>query len=582
MTYEGESFESLRERLDKLEAELKRKDEHISRLDKANRDLQQKVQDAPGQVSGEISEIDETLKRLLTRVAMIVQGGKCLFMVHDKENDELFADTPAIGFDDVDLTKIRVKADQGLSGEVFRTNEPTVLFDSETDERAQAEKFSEIGVRNGVAVPLIIEKRDEETNKVLERKTIGVLHVFNKRFGGIFIDEDIQLLSRLARNVAAVINSAEFVKQIVKEKEEAVSTIQSLSMGLIMVNRNERITQMNTSAMRIFGLKREDLTGGKTYEAVIKDETIKELIRKALNAETEDGAEIQLPDPENPEATHYFQVQTATVRSEAGDTIGTAAILNDITEIKNVDKLRSAFVSTVSHELRTPLTSIKGFVATLLGDPEEDFYDKAMRHEFYTIINDECDRLKRLIDDMLNVARIDSGKTVEMNFGEVNVPKLVDKVMVIENGSTNKKPNHTLHSEVDPAVPELIEADGDKVEQIFHNLISNALKYSPNGGEVRVVVKMMSDDLIQVAISDQGIGIPEDQLAKMFQRFHRVDNRDTRTVGGTGIGLFLTKSLVESHGGRIWLDSVYGKGTTFYFTLPVKQEEEVRSAPNLA
>lgn len=581
MTYEGESFESLRERLDKLEAELKRKDEKISRLEKAHGDLQQKVQDAPGQVSGEISEIDETLKRLLTRVAMIVQGGKCLFMVHDKENDELFADTPAIGFDDVDLTKIRIKTTEGLSGEVFRTNEPTILFDSETDDRAQVEKFSEIGVRNGVAVPLIIEKRDEETNKVIERKTIGVLHVFNKRFGGIFLDEDIQLLSRLARNVAAVINSAEFIKDIVKKKDEAESTIQSLSMGLIMVNRNERITQMNTSAMRIFGLKREDLHGGKTYDAVIKDDTIKELVRKSLSGEAEEIAEIQLPDPENAEATHYFQVQTATVRSELGDTIGTAAILNDITEIKNVDKLRSAFVSTVSHELRTPLTSIKGFVATLLGDPEEEFYDRGMRHEFYTIINDECDRLKRLIDDMLNVARIEANKGLEMNFGEVNLPKLVEQVVVIENGSTNKKPKHTLVAEVDPNVPELIEADGDKVVQIFHNLISNGLKYSPNGGEVKITVKMMSDDLIQAAVSDQGLGIPPEELPKMFQKFHRVDESDVRTVGGTGIGLFLTKSLVEGHGGRIWLDSEYGKGTTFYFTLPIKQEDEIPNGPNL-
>jgi len=582
MTYEGDSVESLRERLTQLESEVKRKDEQITRLEKANRDLSQKVQESGTQATGEISEIQETVKRLLTRIAMIVQGSKCLFMTYDENTQELTADSNALGFDDIDLSKFRVRADAGYSGEVFRTNEPTILYDAETDDRAMTEGLVQYGIRNAVSVPLIIEKRDEETNKVLERKTIGVLHVFNKRFGGIFVDEDIQLLVRLARNAAAVINTAHFIEVVVRERDEAVDTIQSLTMGLIMVNKNERITQMNNSALRIFGLTKEDLLGGKTYTEVIKDENVRSIFQQALEEDSEVVKDISLPDPSTPDQIHTFQVQSATVRNEAGETIGTAAILNDITEIKNVDKLRSAFVSTVSHELRTPLTSIKGFVATLLGDPDEEFYDKGMRHEFYTIINDECDRLKRLIDDLLNVARLDAGKGIEMNFGEANLHKIVEKVVVIENGSTYKKSNHTISAEIAPNVPEHIKADGDKVEQIFHNLVGNALKYSPNGGEVKIGVSMMSDELIQVAISDQGMGIPADQLSKMFQRFHRVDNRDTRTVGGTGIGLHLTKGLVEGHHGRIWLDSEYGKGSTFYFTLPITQEEDSDDGSKLA
>ena len=123
-------------------------------------------------------------------------------------------------------------------------------------------------------------------------------------------------------------------------------------------------------------------------------------------------------------------------------------------------------------------------------------------------------------------------------------------------------------------MPHLIQADEDKVEQIFNNLISNALKYSPKGGQITVSGKMMSPELIQFAVSDQGMGIPKEHLAKMFQRFMRVDNRDTREIGGTGIGLFLVKALVEMHGGQIWLDSVYGEGTTFYFTLPTTQPDD--------
>ncbi|GAB4451898.1 MAG: hypothetical protein OHK0029_01900 [Armatimonadaceae bacterium] len=576
MTYEGDGDESLRQRLEHLEAELKRKDEHIARLEKERKDLSQKVQES-GQTIGEISEIEETLKRLLTRIAMIVQGTKCLFMVQDETNpNQLIAHSPAMGFDDVDLDQVRVSSKEGYSAEVFQSNEPAILYDAETEERAQKDGLAQFGIHNGVSVPLIYIKRDEETNRVLEQQTFGVLHVFNKRFGGIFVDEDIQLLARLARNAAAVIKSADYIGQLKKQRDEAVETIQSLSMGLVMVNRNERITQMNHSAMRIFGLNREQVTSAKKYDEIITNEEVQGLIRRAMNQEDDEtgGVEITMPDPDNSELVHAFQVETATVRNDAGETIGTAAILNDITELKNVDKMRGAFVSTVSHELRTPLTSIKGFVATLLQDTNEEYYDKDMRHEFYTIINDECDRLKRLIDDLLNVARIEAGRGIEMNVGEVAIKRMVDKVVTIENGSTYKRETHTIASEIDPNVPAAIEGDGDKIEQIFHNLVSNALKYSPNGGEVKITMKMMSDDLIQASVSDQGMGIPAEQLPKMFEKFHRVDNSDVRKVGGTGIGLFLTKALVEAHGGRIWLDSEYGKGTTFYFTLPTVQEED--------
>lgn len=583
MSYDGESVESLHERLRGLEAELEKRGQHISRLEKANRELSDKLRDAnvSGQTTVEVSEIEETLKRMLTRVAMIVQGSKCLFMVHDpKSPDELVADSPALGFDGVDLGKIRTKISEGVSGEVFRENKATIIYDAETDDRAQQENFASYGVTNGVCVPLIVEKRDEETQKLLERKTIGVLHVFNKRFGNLFIDEDIQLLERLAKNAAAIINSAEQVRVLVKEKEEVVSTIQSLAMGLVMVNRNERITQMNHSAMRIFGLSKEDLMAGKSYDAVIKDEKMREILKRALTEETEVIEEITLAEPSNPDQTHVFQVQTAVVRNDAGDMIGTAAIMNDITEIKNVDKMKTAFVSTVSHELRTPLTSIKGFVSTLLQDTE-GFYDNETRLEFYGIIDTECDRLRRLIDDLLNVSRIESGKAMELNIRDVEVRKLVDNVTTIQNGSTYKRPNHTIVWEIEPGVPEIVQADDDKLAQIFHNVIGNALKYSPKGGEVKVAGKMMSDELIQFAISDQGMGIPAEHLPRMFERFHRVDNRDTREIGGTGIGLYLVKAFVEAHHGRIWLESEYGKGTTFFFSLPIAQPEDDGEGSNL-
>jgi len=576
MTFDDSSVESLRERLQQLEAELNRRSQTVAQLEKVNKELSARVQEAgeTAQPTAELSEMEETLKRMMTRIAMILQGSKCLFMMHDKETDELFAEKPALGFEDEELKGLRVKVSQGISGECFRESKPVILYDAETDDRAKAEGLFERGVRNGVCVPLIVIKRDEETNRVLDRRTIGTLYVFNKKYGGIFMDDDVKLLERLATNTASIINTAESYRQVVRERDEVIETIESLYAGLVMINKAGRITQMNASAREIFGLKPEDYAGGKTYDAVIKDEKTRELLRRALEEDTGIQDEVTLADPDNPEQHHIFQVQSALVRNESGDQIGSVAIFNDITELRNVDKMKTAFVSTVSHELRTPLTSIKGFISTLVQDTE-GFYDSETRHEFYTIIDTECDRLRRLIDDLLNVSRIESGNALALNITEFDIRKTLEKEIRTQNASTYKKENHTISYEVAPDVPTLVTADEDKVQQIFANLIGNALKYSPKGGNVKVLGEMMpGGEMMKFSISDQGMGIPKEHLSKMFQRFHRVDNRDTREIGGTGIGLFLVKALVEFHHGQIWLDSEVGTGTTFFFTLPVNQPDE--------
>lgn len=575
MTVMAEDVESLRARLRKIEDELRERQQYVARLEKANRDMESRLREAneSSQPTAELSELEEALKRLVARIAMILQAEKCVFMIHDEEDDTLFGEKPALGFSDDDLKVLKVKVSQGVSGEAFRDNKSIIVYDAQSDERTMKDKVNALNIKNGVCVPLIVERRDEETNRVTDRRTIGVLHVFNKRYGNIFIEEDVHLLERLAKNAASIINTAETYRKVVHEKEELVQNIESLYAGLVMVNKNGRITQMNASARDIFGVSLDDLAGGKTYDAVITDEKVQDILRRALNEETGLAEEVTLAEPNNPEQQHTFQVQSALVRNDSGDTIGTAAIFNDITEIKNVDKMKTAFVSTVSHELRTPLTSIKGFISTLVQDTE-GFYDTDTRQEFYMIIDTECDRLRRLIDDLLNVSRIESGKALSMNIGDVDVRTIAEKVVRTQAASTYKKANHSLTTDLDPAIPALIQADEDKVEQIFNNLVSNALKYSPKGGQITVSGKMMSDELIQFGVSDQGMGIPKEHLNKMFARFHRVDNRDTREIGGTGIGLFLVKALVEMHHGKIWIESEVGKGSTFWFTMPTTQPEE--------
>ena len=551
--------------IEELQRQIQEKDVAVSALEKANKRLEERLKESESEVSGPtpLTELDETLKRLVTRIAMILQAEKCVFMLFDQESGELQAAKPAIGISDEQVRMFRVPATQGVSGEVFREQRPVILYDAMNDPRTVKESVGLLNVTNGVCVPLFIEKREEDTNRVIDRHMIGVLHVFNKRYGNVFIQEDVNLLTRLAHNAASVIASAQMYRQVVQEKEQLEHVIESVYAGLVMVHRGGRLMQMNPSAREMLGIAEgEKLIGD--YRDFIKNEIVLDVIRKALDDSEDVQEEVSVPDLRSDEndAERIYQVQTANVRSEDQSSIGIVAIFNDITEIRGIERMKTAFVSTVSHELRTPLTSIKGFISTLLQDIE-GFYDKDTIHEFYTIIDQECDRLTRLISDLLNVSRIEAGRALDLNPVPVNLTVIVEKVVAAQKSYTSK---HEFAIDLDPEIPTIV-ADADKVDQILTNLTNNAVKYSPDGGTITVSGRK-ADGLIRVSVTDHGVGIPKEHLTKVFDRFHRIDNRDTRKAGGTGIGLYLVKHLVEAHGGKIWVESEVGKGSSFIFELP--------------
>jgi PAS domain S-box-containing protein len=554
-----------------LEAELEEKKKVVAFLERANKDmefkiaqLEQKIKNTSeitAEAAPQITELEETLKRLVDRIAKILQAEKCVFMLIDKDTGELVGTRPAVGIDDDQLKSFRVRATQGVSGEVFREQKPVILYDAVNDPRTMKENVAFLNVRNGVCVPLAIEKRDPETNRVIETTPIGVLHVFNKRFGNVFIEEDVRLLETFSRNLASVTASAAIYREVVEEKEELEHIIESVFAGLLMVSSDGRITQMNASARTMLGLNNGEVLG-RQYKEVIPYEMVNTVLSTCISEASELQEEISIPAPQNADEEKIYQVQSAVVQGADQQLLGVVAIFNDITEIRGIERMKTAFVSTVSHELRTPLTSIKGFISTLLADTE-GYYDYITQREFYTIIDTECDRLTRLISDLLNVSRIEAGRALDLNPKRVTLPPLVEKVVAVQRSYTHR---HTLVSDVEADLPTIV-ADEDKIDQILTNLTNNAIKYSPEGGEITIKMGFENDEIL-CSVSDQGMGIPKDHLPKIFDRFHRVDNRDTREVGGTGIGLYLVKHLVEAHGGRIWVESEVGKGSSFIFTLP--------------
>ncbi|HVF11073.1 MAG TPA: ATP-binding protein [Abditibacteriaceae bacterium] len=522
------------------------------------------------------AELEQTLRRLLRRVAMMIQAEKCVFLLYEPERDELVARLPALGLTPDEVKRLRVPVEGGVSA-AFRTSKPLIVTDMTQADPLDLVWMQRVDVRNLIAFPLIIERHDEQDG-MAESAPVGLLLVINKRGAESFSDEDLRMLSIMARQVTAVIADAQLYLRLTEEKDQLRAILRSLLAGVVMVEPDGHISLINPAACQMFGMA-EAAVVGNLYNEVIVQRPIVEMLCSALEEGIAAPQEIEVEPPRGSEEPRIFQAQTTFVRGEVDGlptVLGVVAIFNDITEIRNVDRMKTAFVSTVSHELRTPLTSIKGFIDTLLQDTEGYFADED-RLEFYDIINSECDRLQRLIEDLLNVSRIEAGRALQMNWATFDPLPVIAKVLQAQRVYAKE---HHLRMQAQGHVPDIL-SDIGKFEQILTNLLSNAIKYSPAGGEI--VVAVSSDvERLTVAVSDHGIGIPTDKLPRLFEKFERIDNRDTRQVGGTGIGLFLVRNYVQSLGGEVWADSVLGQGSTFTFQLPIHSDQADAEMQQLA
>lgn len=571
-----EDIEVLRRRLQSLEKEL-------AVLKQRNTDLERAKS---GSGSGEetvipVSEFEETLRRLVQRTAMIVQAEKCVIMVRDRETDDLVARAPAFGMTDAEVQTYRVPIEGSLDGTVFSEGAPAIFSDTNEAPGATKALLADLRIRNGVTVPLIVDKRDDQ-NHIVDRLNIGVLHCFNKRYGGEFIQEDVSLLERLSRNAAAVIANAQIFQDLIEEKQKLVHTLESLTAGLLLVNQRGRIGQINAAARTMFGIKEAENPIGKPYEEFIKHDGCREIIKRCIaegiKPPTEDDDDLRKPDEitiVDEDQEFIYQIHAANVQDDTSKPVGTVFIFNDITDLRNVERIKTEFVSIVSHELRTPLTPMKGFVQTLLQDEKEEWYTIEDRREFYTIIDTNVDRLSRLINDLLNVSRIErlGADGVEMNWEDhVDLRKATEEVLAIQRGRTDK---HTFVIDFEPEDIEL-ESDPDKIQNILQNFVSNAIKYSP-GGEIRIIARLKPADeefpldSVLIGVKDQGMGMSAKDVKKIGQKFHRADNAGTRKAGGTGIGLYLVKALIAAHKGEMTVESELGKGSTFWIRLPLRQ-----------
>lgn len=504
-----------------------------------------------------IPELEEALSQIVISSGLVLEAEKCVILLREGETGELVAQQPVLGLTDEQVRGARFEPVGILAG-ALEGGEPVVVPEASSLSGPDAELAKRLGARALVVAPLQVENR-----------TLGALVVANKLGGRPFSQGDARLLGMLAAQAAMIIENARLHARVEEERSRLRAVMASMPSGVLFLDGDGRIALANPLVERFLRRKPAEIVGRKVDEA-IEHLKLREVLTKPAG-----GGELREEVSFQPERDLVLEVRATDVKSPDGRTLGRVAVLHDITELKRVDQMKSEFVSTVSHELRTPLTSIKAFTATLLRRPQ---LDEATKREFLEIIDSQCDRLARLINDLLSISRIESGRALEMRWKWVDLGEVIRRVVKAQQPYAKK---HEFVVDVPEGLPK-VAADEDKLEQILTNLVSNAVKYSPDGGpvEIRVVER---EDEIEVSVTDHGIGIPEDKLEKIFDKFYQVDSSTRRKAGGAGLGLYLTKHLVHAHSGRIWVKSKVGEGSTFFFTVPKREElpKETKYQPKL-
>ena len=346
-----------------------------------------------------------------------------------------------------------------------------------------------------------------------------------------------------------------------QESKRLHSILSYMTDGVLATNRRGKITMINDMAKKQLGVQKEDVLNKSILELLkIADEyELRDLITQIpeLMIDSQDGNGEYLS----------LRVRFALIRRESGFISGLVAVLHDTTEQEKEERERRLFVSNVSHELRTPLTSVKSYLEAL----DEGALSEPVAPDFIKVSLDETNRMMRMVTDLLHLSRIDNA-TSHLDVELINFTAFI--TFILNRFDKMRGPDEEKKYDLVrdyPITSVWIEIDTDKMTQVIDNILNNAIKYSPDGGKITVTMKTTDDQMI-LSISDQGLGIPKQDLPRIFDRFYRVDRARSRAQGGTGLGLAIAKEIIKQHKGFIWAKSEYGKGSTFTIVLPYDKD----------
>ncbi len=347
------------------------------------------------------------------------------------------------------------------------------------------------------------------------------------------------------------------LSKITRDKNELKAILSSMVEGVIVIGKDKKILLLSDPLRQMMELRSYETTG-KPYWEVIRNQEINVLIEEAISQKKAVQKEITILSA----ADIYFNVQISPVLSEdSKDFWGIVAVFHDITNLKKLEQLKSEFVANVSHELKTPLTTIKGFIETLR---DGAIYDKEKAHKFLDIIQKHAERLEYLVNDLLTLSAIES-KEMEIHLKKTPLGPILEAAIALCKSPLENR-RHKLTLDLKKDLPR-VNVDRQKMEQAFVNLLDNAIKFTQPGGSIAINT-CQENGFVRVDFRDSGIGIPEQHLPRIFERFYRVDKGRSRELGGTGLGLSIVKHILQVHNGKITVQSRPGQGSVFSIFLP--------------
>jgi signal transduction histidine kinase/DNA-binding response OmpR family regulator len=531
------------------EVRLRReRDELMAKLVKANQALEQRVRElntlfSIGKSMTALLDLEKLLARLVEAAVYLTNAEEGSLLLVDEQSDELYM-MAAQGFDEHMARSFRIRVEDSLAGAVIQRGEPIVL----AGEEARRIKTAYL-VKSLIYVPLKIRNR-----------VIGVLGVDNRQSHQPFTRHDVRLLSVLAGYAAIVLENAHLFSEVESERTKLVTLLAGTEEPiLVTAGREDRIVLANAAARRAFDLGAAVVESHSLAELIDNKELV-DFVTNAPESGAAQKAEIPLRDG---------RILYATLTPIPN--VGRAVIMQDITHLKELDQMKSDFVSTVSHDLRSPLASILGYAHLLrsmgpLNEAQDLFVERIARG---------VTQVTELIDDLLDIGRIEAGLDMEM--APCNMATMAQTIVEEFRDMAGQRNQQLFYQGPDRAAPVL--GNELRLRQVLSNLICNAIKYSPENAEIRLRVTQ-KDATVLLSFEDNGIGIPAGDLPYIFDKFYRVECDETADIQGTGLGLSICKSVVEQHGGQIWAESIHGQGSTFYVALPAIKQPDTSSAPS--
>jgi two-component system phosphate regulon sensor histidine kinase PhoR len=356
----------------------------------------------------------------------------------------------------------------------------------------------------------------------------------------------------------------EKVEEVSRGRDYFETVLKGMAEGVLVVDGRGRILMVNDALRQFLSLPLQ--VTDRTPLEIIRNAELEGAIRKVIQEGKSTTFELSLPTP----GGKTFEVHVVGIlpspegkKKEGEEVKGAIAVFHEITRLKELERIRQDFVANVSHELRTPLTTIKGYAETLL----EGALKEEVAFQFVQVIKRHTDRLAKIVEDLLTLSKIES-REFQLAIEPCSLSDLISEVLDVVKEPAKKKRISLSYDRL--ASPLFVLGDRHYLEQVFVNLLDNAIKYGREGGRITISTLEKSPTEIEISVQDDGIGIPKEDLPRIFERFYRVDKGRSQELGGTGLGLSIVKHIVQGHGGRLWVESQLGQGSIFYFTLPTK------------